>query len=204
MLINTLLLPTLRQCTHRFHPFFHLPLASPSLTRFCLSFHPTSILRSFFQPVFRTHGCRDGPSEPDVDPCTHVAGSCGGNEVWSYGADTQVLLSAMVVYRAQVLLPYIAALARNVSAEGVPTMRPLWYEFPGDPNAYGVDDQYLLGPDYLVAPITIQNATSRSVVFPGDASVKWQSVWDAGVVVGGGTTSVVQAPLNIIPVYKRM
>ena len=110
----------------------------------------------------------------------------------------------MVIYRAQVLLPYIAALARNVSAEGVPTMRPLWYEFPGDPNAYGVDDQYLLGPDYLVAPITIQNATSRSVVFPGDASVKWQSVWDAGVVVGGGTTSVVQAPLNVIPVYKRM
>jgi alpha-D-xyloside xylohydrolase len=157
-----------------------------------------------FCPVFRTHGCRLGASEPDVAPCVNVPSSCGPNEVWSYGADTQALLSDMIRYRASVLKPYIAALARNVSAEGVPTMRPLWYEFPQDPAAYGVDDQYLLGPDYLVAPVTVQNATNRSVVFPGDASVQWRSVWDAGVVVGGGTTRVVQAPLNVIPVYKRV
>ena len=153
--------------------------------------------------MFRTHGCRLGPSEPDVAPCTGVAGSCGGNEVWSYGADTQVLLSDMILYRAQVLKPYIAALARNVSAEGVPTMRPLWYGFPDDPAAYDVNDQYLLGPELLVAPVTVQGATSRSVVFPG-AGVKWQSVWDSAVVVTGGVTLVVQAPLNVIPVYKRV
>ena len=156
------------------------------------------------QPVFRTHGCRQGASEPDVAPCTHVAGSCGPNEVWSYGADTQALLSAMILFRAQVLKPYIAALARNVSAEGVPTMRPLWFEFPNDPAAYDVDDQYMLGPEYLVAPVTVQGATNRSVVFPGDAGVQWQSVWDAGVVVAGGATRVVQAPLNVIPVYRRV
>jgi len=109
----------------------------------------------------------------------------------------------MILYRANVLKPYIAQLARNVSAEGVPTMRPLWYEFPEDPAAYGVDDQYLLGPDFLVAPVTVQNATNRSVVFPG-VGVQWQSVWDAAVVVAGGATHVVQAPLSAIPVYKRM
>jgi alpha-D-xyloside xylohydrolase len=155
-----------------------------------------------FCPVFRTHGCRQGSSEPNVEPCVSVAGSCGSNEVWAYGDETALLLSDMVLYRANVLKPYIASLAQNVSAEGVPTMRPLWYEFPADAAAYNVDDQYMLGPLYLVAPVTVQNATSRSVVFP--AGAKWQSVWDASVVENGGQTKIVQAPLNIIPVYKRV
>ena len=154
-----------------------------------------------FCPIFRTHGCRQGEQEPTSAPCVNISGSCGPNEVWSYGADTQVLLSAMITYRAQVLKPYIAELALNVSAEGVPTMRPLWYEFPQDPAAYGVDDQYMLGPLYLVAPVTVQNATSRSVVFPAGAN--WQNVWDNSVQAGG-VTVVVDAPLSVIPVYKRV
>jgi len=107
----------------------------------------------------------------------------------------------MITYRAQVLKPYIAELAKNVSTEGVPTMRPMWYEFPDDSNCYNVDDQYMLGPLYLVAPVSIQNATNRSVVFPTGAS--WQNIWDNSIQVGG-VTIIVQAPLDIIPVYKRM
>ena len=178
---------------------FNMPNNSSYMQELIVRWHQFSL----FCPVFRTHGCRQGPSEPDVAPCTNVAKSCGPNEAWSYGADTQALLSDMIRYRASVLKPYIAALARNVSAEGVPTMRPLWYEFPADPAAYDVDDQYLLGPDLLVAPVTVQGATNRSVVFPG-AGVQWQSVWDATVVVAGGATHVVQAPLSVIPVYRRV
>lgn len=110
-----------------------------------------------FSPIFRTHGCRNGPSEPLAPAtCAHVQGSCGGNEVWSYGNKTQVLLERYVRVRAERLAPYIAALAANVSARGVPTMRPLWWEFPGDALAIGVNDQYMLGPDLLVAPVTAQ------------------------------------------------
>ena len=152
-------------------------------------------------PIFRTHGCREGAQEPTVAPCVNISGSCGPNEVWSYGPDTQVLLSDMITYRAEVLKPYLAELARNVSAEGVPTMRPLWYEFPNDAAAYNVDDQYMLGPLYLVAPVTVQNATSRSVVFPAGAN--WQNIYDNSIQVGGMSITV-QAPLNIIPVYKRV
>ena len=80
--------------------------------------------------------------------------------------------------RAERLAPYIAALAANVSARGVPTMRPLWWEFPGDPHAVGVNDQYMLGPDLLVAPVTVQGATTRLVTFPGDATTRWVAFWD--------------------------
>ena len=61
----------------------------------------------------------------------------------------------------------------------MPTMRPLWWEFPGDPHAVGVNDQYMLGPDLLVAPVTVQGATTRLVTFPGDATTRWVAFWDA-------------------------
>jgi alpha-D-xyloside xylohydrolase len=155
-----------------------------------------------FCPVFRTHGCRDGPSEPDVAPCVGVAGSCGGNEIWSYNSNaTQDTLASYILFRRDVLKPYIAALAKNVTVEGAPTMRPLWYEFPSDPSAYDVDDQYLLGPSLLVAPVVVQGATNRTVVFPAGAT--WVSVWDASVKVAGGVTIVVDAPLTVIPAYWR-
>lgn len=89
-----------------------------------------------------------------------------------------------------------------MSAEGVPTLRPLWYEFPSDPAAYDVDDQFMLGPLYLVAPVTLQGATNRSVVFPAGAS--WRSVWNASVVEPGGVTKVVQAPIETFPAYVRV
>ena len=43
-----------------------------------------------FSPVFRTHGCRAGPSEPNTKQCAPAQGSCGYNEIWSYGSAAQV------------------------------------------------------------------------------------------------------------------
>ena len=164
-----------------------------------------------FCPVFRTHGCRscsdeECQQEPDVAPCVAhphepLQGSCAANEVWSYGSATQVHLEKYVRVRKQ-LKPYIAELAANVSKSGVPTMRPLWYEFPDDDHCRGVNDQYLLGPSLLVAPVTVQNATSRSVYFPRGAD--WQDFFDASATpVKGGQTQTVDAPLDHIPVYWR-
>jgi alpha-glucosidase (family GH31 glycosyl hydrolase) len=66
----------------------------------------------------------------------------------------------------------------------------------------GVNDQYLLGPKYLVAPVTTQNATSRTVVFPKGAS--WKSIFDQTDIVTGGVAVQVKAPLEIIPVFERV
>ena len=49
-------------------------------------------------------------------------------------------------------------------------MRPLAYEFLADPGAFGVGDQYMLGPDYLVAPVVVQGAVERRVYFPAGTS----------------------------------
>ena len=155
-----------------------------------------------FSPVFRAHGCRNGTDpEPNVAPCTGVQPSCGGNEVWSFGNETAALLSGMIRFRRDVLKPYLAELARNVSLDGGPTARPLWWEF-SDPACAVVDDQYLLGPDLLVAPVALQGATSRQVVFPAGAS--WRSVWNASAMLVGGVTLVVAAPLGFTPAWWRV
>jgi len=155
-----------------------------------------------FSPVFRTHGCRQGPSEPDDDTCKPAQGSCGFNEVWSYGDATQATLEKYVRLRAT-LKPYLRELGRNVSARGVPTMRPLAYEFPADARCAGIDDQFLLGPRILVAPVTAQNATTRAMYFPAGAS--WQSLLHKDQPpIEGGQALTVDAPLDEIPVYTRV
>ena len=79
-------------------------------------------------------------------------------------------------------------------------MRPLWWEF-NDPAVADVNDQYLLGPRLLVAPVTVQNATSRVVLFPKGAT--WTSFWDSSKQVEGGQTLTVDAPLGTPAVYWR-
>eukprot|EP01047_Picozoa_sp_COSAG01_P028442 COSAG01_NODE_1909_length_8928_cov_64.180315_13_plen_515_part_00 len=164
-----------------------------------------------FCPVFRTHGCRscskpECQQEPDVAPCVsnskgRLQGSCAANEVWSYGNDTQLLLEKFIRVRAQ-LKPYITELAANVSAWGVPTMRPLWYEFPEDPKCVHINDEFLLGSSLLVAPVVVQNATSRQVYFPTGAN--WLRFFNPNVTaVIGGSKKVVDAPLDSIPVFWR-
>ena len=153
-----------------------------------------------FSPVFRTHGHRAG-EDPDktVAPCNPKQNSGGANEVWSYGTTTQVILEKYVKLRATIK-PYIQELAENVTKFGVPTMRPLWYEFPDDEGCVGINDQYFLGPTFLVAPVTTQGSTTREMYFPKGAS--WKNIFD-GTIVAGGAKRVVRAPLDQIPVYER-
>jgi Glycosyl hydrolases family 31 len=53
----------------------------------------------------------------------------------------------------------------NVNPMGHPLLRPLFFEFPGDPGSWLVEDQYLLGTDLLVAPL-FENVSERRVYLP--------------------------------------
>ena len=66
------------------------------------------------------------------------------SQVWSYGASVEPVLSSIVRFRNDVLAPYVLELGQNVSKFGVPTLRPLWFEFPGDTAAASPDceDQF--------------------------------------------------------------
>ena len=46
-------------------------------------------------------------------------------------------------------------------------MRPLFYEFPEDEEAFDIDNEYMIGDALLVHPIVKPNVDEEVVYFPG-------------------------------------
>ncbi len=82
------------------------------------------------------------------------------------------------------LMPYIYAQAKECTERGLPMLRALCIEFPNDPGAWGVEDQYMFGSQLLVAPL-MENGTQRNVYLP---SGKWIDYQDGKVYNGGWNT----------------
>jgi alpha-D-xyloside xylohydrolase len=78
-------------------------------------------------------------------------------------------------------------------------MRPLMMDFPSDPNALDVGDEFLFGPALLVAPLTRYKARSRSVYLPAG---QWYDFW-SGARLAGGQTIEAPAPYDSMPLYVR-
>jgi hypothetical protein len=89
---------------------------------------------------------------------------------------------------------------RLASQKGVPPMRPLFFDFPADKASWAVEDEFMFGPDLLVAPVLHEGARRRPVYLPAGAS--WTDAWTGEVVAGGQQISA-DAPLERIPLYLR-
>ncbi|KAH3851871.1 hypothetical protein DPMN_094358 [Dreissena polymorpha] len=98
-------------------------------------------------------------------------------------------------------LPFWYTLFYEGEQKGVPPMRPLWVEFPKDPNTFTMDDEYLLGSALLVKPITEPGQTGTQVYFP-DMDGVWYDI-DTYKAYQGGQSTYVEAPLSKIPVFQR-
>ncbi|MGK5004327.1 alpha-glucosidase [Janthinobacterium sp. LB2P70] len=98
------------------------------------------------------------------------------------------------------LAPTIRALAEDAVARGLPLQRPLFLHYEHDRATYAIQDQYLFGPDLLVAPVHAAGAARWSAYLPqGDA---WIHLW-SGAVFEGGQRVEVGAPLGQPPVFVR-
>jgi len=73
------------------------------------------------------------------------------------------------------LMPYIYAQAKDSTERGLPMVRALFIEFPDDPGAWQVDDEYLFGSDILVAPLFEAGSTARDVYLPRGGWVDYQT-----------------------------
>jgi alpha-D-xyloside xylohydrolase len=134
-----------------------------------------------FCPVFRMHGMRSP------------------NEVWTYGEEAYAIMAKYLRIRER-LKPYILEQMRLAHEKGIPPMRPLFFDFESDKGCHAVSDQYLFGPDLLVAPVTQAGAVSRIVYLPSGET--WTDM-NTGETYGGGQTVTVPAPLNCIPVFAK-
>ncbi|MEU8971583.1 TIM-barrel domain-containing protein [Streptomyces monashensis] len=144
-------------------------------------------------PLMRLHGFRD----PGLPLGPEMTG--GPNEVWSYGEEAGAILERCLRLRER-LKPYILDVMREAHEQGLPVLRPLFLEFPGDRAAWSVDDAYLFGRDLLVAPVLTAGARARTAYLPAGAA--WTDAW-TGTAYEGGTAVTVDAPLDRIPLFLR-
>ena len=87
--------------------------------------------------------------------------------------------SAEMKYR---LMPYVYAQAKECTEKGLPMLRALFVEFPDDPGAWKVDDEYLFGSQILVGPLLESGMTGRTVYLPEGKWIDYQTekVYEGG------------------------
>lgn len=97
------------------------------------------------------------------------------------------------------LIPYTYTLAREAHDTGMPMMRALWLQYPNDPQAVTLGDEYLWGGDLLIAPVLEKGATTRRVYLPGGTWFDW---WTGEKLSGHGW---IERPVNLetMPIYVR-
>ncbi|WP_277212161.1 glycoside hydrolase family 31 protein [Isoptericola croceus] len=152
-----------------------------------------------FSPVMRLHGDRLPYEEITAADGSRRLRSGGPNELWSFGEEVYTILERYVHLR-EALRSYVRDVMRAAHTDGQPAMRGLFHEFPDDPRAWDVDDQFLLGPDVLVAPVLSAGAREREVYLP--AGARWTDA-ATGRVHDGGTVVRADAPLDVVPVFLR-
>jgi len=73
-------------------------------------------------------------------------------------------------------------------------------DFPNDPKVADIRDEYMFGPAFLVAPVSEQGATHRSVYLP--AGCDWYNYW-TNEKIKGGQTIAADAPIDTLPLFVR-
>ncbi|WP_284734588.1 glycoside hydrolase family 31 protein [Sphingosinicella terrae] len=137
-----------------------------------------------FSPLFRSHG--EAPRR----------------EIYEIAPEGSAMYRSMEWYdRLRYrLMPYIYTLAGDAHHRDGTIMRGLVMDFPADRRTWNIDDQYLFGPAFLVAPVTEFRARQRDVYLP--AGALWYD-FHSGRSRQGGQTIRAEAPYEHMPLFVR-
>jgi alpha-D-xyloside xylohydrolase len=152
-----------------------------------------------FCPVMRMHGDRQPGEQVKAADGTDRCGTGAPNELWSFGEEVYEILVRYVRLR-EAMRPYTRRLMAEAHESGQPVMRGMFHEFPRDAACWDLADQYMFGPDVLVAPVVEAHATARRVYLPEGAT--WTDL-HSGAVHEGGQWIDAAAPIDVIPVFAR-
>ncbi|MCQ2484351.1 MAG: glycoside hydrolase family 31 protein [Clostridia bacterium] len=91
-----------------------------------------------FSPIMRLHSTKNEFSS---------------KEPWKYSGEAQRIVTDFMRLRHK-MIPYIYTMNRRTNADGIPLIRPVYYDYPEDENAYAVPNEYFFGSELIVCPIT--------------------------------------------------
>jgi alpha-glucosidase len=136
---------------------------------------------STFCPLCRPHGDQKELREP-----------------WQFGEEIEAICRRYLQMRYR-LLPYIYNAVHDACLKGIPIMRPLVLEYREDHRVLNMADEYLFGPDILVAPVLEPGVIERSVYLPQG---NWIDYWSEEIHQGPRFITS-QAKLDTIPLFVR-
>jgi alpha-glucosidase len=128
----------------------------------------------------------------------HVTQGVPGQEPWMFGQEVEDISRDRIRAR-YAFLPYLQALFEEHRTTGLPLLRALALERFRERALRRVDDQAMLGPFLLVAPITREGASSRAVILPEG---RWVDL-ESGALYDGPATVELGGTLAAIPVLAR-
>jgi alpha-glucosidase len=119
-------------------------------------------------------------------------------EPWAFGEPYESAYRIAIELRYR-LIPYLYTLFHEASTSGAPILRPLYYHYAQDEQAYDAEYEFLLGDSILSAPIFEQGATSRNVYLPPG---NWFDFWNGNMYPGAGWSEI-SSPLEQWPLFVR-
>uniref|UniRef100_A0AAR2JC93 Neutral alpha-glucosidase AB n=1 Tax=Pygocentrus nattereri TaxID=42514 RepID=A0AAR2JC93_PYGNA len=137
-----------------------------------------------YQPFFRAHAHLDTPRR----------------EPWLFGPENTALIRDAIRQR-YTLLPYWYQQFYQAHKTGQPVMRPLWVEYPKDTATFTIDDEFLIGQDLLVHPVTEEGARGVTAYLPGQGEV-WYDV-HTFQKHNGAQNLYIPVTMSSIPVFQR-
>lgn len=150
-----------------------------------------------FSPILRMHG--------DRQPHTQKIGNSGGgvrtsgspNEIWSFGTDVENILLKYIKIR-EGIQNYLESVFLETHETGIPIMRPLFLEYPTDKSVWNESNNFLLGKDLLICPITDSHIKTVEIYLPNEK--EWIDV-NNGKKYRGGQNIIQKVNINTIPVF---
>jgi alpha-glucosidase (family GH31 glycosyl hydrolase) len=163
---------------------FSGPLPEPEL-------YVRAFAASAFVPIMQYHSEFNHHRQPKRDRTPwHIAEQTGDDSII---ADVR-----RIVALRERLVPYLTTQARISVDTSRPLMRPLYFDYPDDPNIWAHPIQWTLGDDVLVAPVLTPGSESAVYVPEG----QWRDAWN-GESVDGGQVLRTETPRHQVPVYVR-
>jgi alpha-glucosidase (family GH31 glycosyl hydrolase) len=161
---------------------------------------------SAFCPLFRSHGRTWKLRLPwgwNMGSAGPLEGAEEVGNGWPppqdlHDAEVETICRKYLELRYQ-LMPYLYSTVDQAHRTGMPLMRALWVAFPDEAKALLIDDQYMWGDHFLVAPVVEKGAAQRKAWLPQGL---WWDFWSSERVEGGVEVSR-KLDLSTLPLWVR-
>ncbi len=129
-------------------------------------------------------------------PLAMINAWADGVTPWEKGPEVERIFRQYADLRMR-LTPYLYSAFRRMNETGLPVVRALVMDAPQDRNTYSIDDEFLYGDAFLVAPVL--SGSERGIYLPIGTWIDWAT----GETFVGGQTMMYKAPLERLPLFVR-